>query len=62
MLIGPKSLALPPGQPKALAQVRTAPLGGAPFRIVIDGVTYERVTLDGAFVTLDNQPVYMQVS
>lgn len=34
---------------------------GAPYRITINGVLFERATLDGAFVEIDGLPVYMEV-
>lgn len=34
---------------------------GAPFRLVINGVLYERVAVDGGWLTIDGQPVYMEV-
>lgn len=34
---------------------------GVPLRITIGGVSYERVALDGAWMTIDGHPVYMEV-
>lgn len=34
---------------------------GVPLRIVIDGVLYERVALDGSWLMIDGQPVYMEI-
>lgn len=33
---------------------------GFPRRIVIDGVLYERAAVDGRWLTIDGQPVYME--
>lgn len=46
---------------RGIKRRRGAPVG-TPLQITIGGVTYERVTIDGAFASLDGQPVYMQVS
>lgn len=34
---------------------------GVPYQITIDGVVYERVTIDGAFVEIDGSPLYMEI-
>lgn len=34
---------------------------GVPFRITVDGVLCERVSIDGQWATIDGQPVYMEV-
>lgn len=38
------------------------PLGtGVPFRVTVDGVLCERVSIDGQWATIDGQPVYMEI-
>ena len=37
------------------------PTTGVPFRITVDGVLCERVSIDGVWATIDGQPVYMEV-
>lgn len=49
------------GQLGRVGRVGLAPATGVPLRITIGGVVYERVTLDGDFVTLDGLPVYMEI-
>lgn len=34
---------------------------GVPLRISINGVLCERVSLDGEWLTIDGQPVYMEI-
>ena len=32
-----------------------------PFRVTVDGVLCERVSIDGQWATIDGQPVYMEI-
>ena len=34
---------------------------GVPYHITIGGVVYERVLIDGTFVEIDGNPVYMEI-
>lgn len=52
---------MPIGQLGAVGRLGLTPAKGAPFRITIGARVFERVTLDGAFVALDGQPLYMEI-
>ena len=54
------SFPLSQGVSKALSRTNTLSTG-MPFRITVDGVLCERVSIDGQWATIDGQPVYMEV-
>lgn len=48
------------GQIGRVGRMGGAPVTGVPLHITIDGVVYERVSLDGVYLEIDGAPVYME--
>lgn len=55
------SLVTPLGRKLASTMQGHALGKGVPFRLIIGGRVFERITLDGAFVDLDGQPLYLEI-
>ena len=48
--------------PLRVLEVPRPNAGGVPFRIVVDGVVYDRIRFDGVFLDteISSQPLYMR--
>lgn len=49
------------GQIGAIGRLGLAQTKGEPLRRTINGVLCERVSLDGEWLMIDGQPVYMEI-